>query len=178
MALDTLASRWAKLRPHVQVYGPAGRRPTALLFHGCGGLGTHLAVYARAAEAVGVRTVVVDSFAPRGWPRAFGKAFVCTGTVFRGAERAGDVLASAWGAVAELDADPHGLFLAGWSHGGWSIMDLMTMPLARPGEAGLADPDGALLGGLAGLWLTYPYCGPGALSQLRAPGVPNVSRPL
>jgi dienelactone hydrolase len=167
MALDTLAARWARLRPHVQVYGPSGRRPTALLFHGCGGLGSHLAEYARAAEAVGVRSVVVDSFAPRGWPRAFGKAFVCTGTVFRGAERAGDVLASAWGAVRELDADPAALVLAGWSHGGWSIMDLMTMPLSSAGEAGLADPSPAPLAGVKGLFLAYPYGGIGNLSRQR-----------
>ncbi len=165
--MDTLASRWAKLRPHIRVYGPPGRRPTALLFHGCGGLGTHLAEYARAAEAAGVRSVVVDSYAPRGWPPAFGKAFVCTGMAFRGAERAGDVLASAWGAVQELDADQAALFLAGWSHGGWSIMDLMTMPLAAPGEAGLADPSPDILEGVKGLFLVYPYGGIGNLSRQR-----------
>lgn len=165
---QTLAARWAALKPHVTVRGPAGRRPTALLFHGCGGLGAHLPLYAGAAEALGVRAVVVDSFAPRGWTPAFGKAFVCTGMKFRGAERAGDVLASAWGAVSELDADPDRLLLAGWSHGAWAIMDLMTMPLERSGEADLLDPTPGPLAGVKGLFLAYPYGGVGALSRTRA----------
>jgi dienelactone hydrolase len=161
--MDTLAARWARLKPHVQVHGPPGRRPAALLFHGCGGLGVHLDDYAAAATAQGVRTVVVDSYAPRGWSARFGKTFVCTGAVFRGAERAGDVLAAAHGAVSELEAE--GLVLAGWSHGGWSIMDLMTMPLTASGEAGLADPTPAPLDQLKGLFLAYPYGGLTALSR-------------
>jgi dienelactone hydrolase len=137
----------------------------ALLFHGCGGLGPHLKDYAAAANAQGARAVIVDSYAPRGWGPPFGKLFVCTGTVFRGAERAGDVLAAAHGAIAELDAD--GLVLAGWSHGGWSIMDLMTMPLQQAGEAGLADPSPAPLAALRGVFLAYPYGGLTALSRSR-----------
>jgi dienelactone hydrolase len=163
--VDSLSERWAALKPHIQVHGPPGRRPTAILFHGCGGLGTHLDGYAAAAVAAGARAVVVDSYAPRGWPPAFGKAFVCTGMAFRGAERAGDVLAAAHGAMAELDAES--LILAGWSHGGWSIMDLMTMPLQREGEAGLADPTPEPLARVKGLFLAYAYGGLGNLSRHR-----------
>ncbi len=127
-----------------------------LMFHGCGGLGAHLDLYATAATAQGVRVAVVDSFAPRGWSDRFAKTFVCTGAVFRGAERAGDVLASAHGAVAELGADAGALVLAGWSHGAWSIMDLMTMPLEHPGEAGLVDPRPRPLDGVKGLFWPIP----------------------
>ncbi len=137
------------------------------MFHGCGGLGAHLDVYAAAATAQGMRVVVVDSFAPRGWSDRFAKTLVCTGAIFRGAQRAGDVLAAAHGAIGELDADPKGLILAGWSHGAWSIMDLMTMPLERTGEAGLADPSPAPLEGVRGLFLAYPYGGLTALSRSR-----------
>ena len=163
--MDSLTARWDRLKPHIRVLGPSGRRPTALLFHGCGGLGVHLADYAKAATTQGVRAVIVDSYAPRSWPPAFGKTFVCTGMAFRGAERAGDVLAAAHGAMAGLDAES--LILAGWSHGGWSIMDLMTMPLGRPGEAGLADPSPGPLEGVKGLFLAYPYGGLTALSRTR-----------
>ena len=163
----TLQARWAALSRHVRVLGPEGRRPTVLMFHGCGGLGAHFDHYAGAATAQGVRVVVVDSFAPRGWSDRFAKTLVCTGAIFRGAERAGDVLAAAHGAIAELEADPAGLILAGWSHGAWSIMDLMTMPLERSGEAGLADPSPAPLGGVRGLFLAYPYGGLTALSRSR-----------
>jgi len=138
-----------------------------LMFHGCGGLGVHLDIYAAAATARGFRVAIVDSYAPRGWSKRFGKTFVCTGAVFRGAERAGDVLASVHGAITELDADPSALVLAGWSHGGWAIMDLMTMPLEASGEAGLVDPSHGPLEGVKGLFLAYPYGGLTALSRDR-----------
>ena len=138
-----------------------------LMFHGCGGLGVHLDQYASAATAQGVRVAIVDSYAPRGWSDRFAKTLVCTGAIFRGAERAGDVLATAHGAAAELGADPGALVLAGWSHGAWSIMDLMTMPLEQPGEAGLIDPSPSPLQGIRGLFLAYPYGGLTALSRER-----------
>ena len=161
----SIAERWAALKSGVRVVGPEGRRPMVLMFHGCGGLGVHLDNYAAAATAQGVRVAIVDSYAPRGWSTRFGKTFVCTGAAFRGAERAGDVLASAHGAVADLGADPRALVLAGWSHGGWAIMDLMTMPLIEPGEAGLSDPSPAALEGVKALFLAYPYGGLTALSR-------------
>ena len=161
----TLAARWAALKPHVRVLGPQGRRPTILMFHGCGGLGPHLDEYATAATLQGARVVVVDSFAPRGWTDRYAKTLVCTGAIFRGAERAGDVLAATHGALTELEADPACLILAGWSHGGWAIMDLMTMPLERPGEAGLLDPTPRPLDAVKGLFLAYPYAGLAARSR-------------
>ncbi len=66
-----------------------------------------------------------------------------------------------------VSIDHHRLALAGWSHGGWAIMDLMTMALNRPGEARIARPDPALLAGVKAVVLAYPWCGAGALSQLR-----------
>lgn len=67
------------------------------------------------------------------------------------------------------EVDASRIVLAGWSHGGWAIMDLMTMGWEQPGEAGLADPDPTPLKGLRGLFLAYPYGGFGALSR-RRPG--------
>ena len=172
--MDTLAGRWEQLKPYIQVVGPEGRRPTVLMFHGCGGKGEFMKDYARAAAEMGVRSVIVDSFAPRGWSDAFATVFVCAGMLLWGRERAGDVLAASFGAVRDLDADPDQLLLAGWSHGGWSVMDLMTMPLQTPGEAGLADPSPAPLAGLKGLFLAYPYGGVATLSRrgwVRSPKV-------
>jgi hypothetical protein len=65
------------------------------------------------------------------------------------------------------DVDPTRLLLLGWSHGAWSIMDLMTMPLTRAGEAGLADPSPQVLDGVRGAFLLYPWSGPTALSRTR-----------
>jgi len=132
-----------------------------LLFHGCGGVQAHLDAYAQAAAEAGVRAFVVDSFAPRGWGRRFGLTLVCTGARFGGAERAGDVLAALHGIAARPDVDPARLGLAGWSHGAWAMMDLMTMPLTRPGEARLADPSPAPLAGLKSLSFFYAYVGLG-----------------
>lgn len=142
-------------------------RPAVLLFHGCGGMRPHLQTYAEAAARQGCRAFVVDSFAPRRWPKSYTRFLVCTGARFWGRERAGDVLAAASGVAQRADVDASRVALAGWSHGGWSIMDLMTMPLDAPREAGLADPSPAALSGVRGLFLAYPYGGFGALSRRR-----------
>lgn len=167
--MDTLAGRWAKLEPYVHVYGPddGGPRPAVLLFHGCGGLRPHLPLYADAAVKAGYRAFVVDSFGPRGWTREFALTFVCTGMFLQGASRAGDVLAASWGILQRPDVDPSAFALAGWSHGSWSMMDLMTMPLTRAGEADLADPTPAPLANLKGMFLVYPYGHYPALSRTR-----------
>ena len=159
--MDTLAQRWARLEGHVAVYGPSDgvARPAVLLFHGCGGIRPHLARYAEAAAEAGYRAFVVDSYGARGWSQAFGIAFVCTGSMFRGHERAGDVLAALWGVSQRPDVDASRVMLAGWSHGGWGVMELMAAALERPGEIGLADPQDADLSGVRGAMLIYPYIG-------------------
>jgi dienelactone hydrolase len=166
---DTLAARWARLAPHVQVMRPdgPGPHPVVLMFHGCGGRRPYLDGYMRAAQAAGVMSVAVDSFTPRRISRKRALATVCTGMELPGWRRAGDVLAALWGLPGIAGADPARVALAGWSHGGWAIMDLMTMALARPGEGGLADPTHAPLVAVKEVLLSHPYCGPGALTQLR-----------
>jgi dienelactone hydrolase len=168
--LDTLAERWAALAPHAIWCAPDGPGPfpTVLMFHGCGGRRGFLDHYMAAVANAGLAVVSIDSFGPRGWSRAQALATVCTGLALPGRQRAGDVLASLWGVSRSALVDPDRLALAGWSHGGWAIMDLMTMALTRPGEAGLADPDASLRDGVKALALAYPYCGPGALTPLRA----------
>ena len=162
--LDSLDRRWERLSPHVKAYGPDDRtpRPAVLLFHGCGGVRGQLALYAEAAAEAGFRAYVVDSFAARGWPRQYGMAFVCTGAVFRGWERAGDIAAAVHGIAALPEVDGSRLALAGWSHGGWGIMELMSSALERSGEIGLLDPQATDLSGVRGVYLGYPYIGPGA----------------
>lgn len=169
MGRPTMAALWARLEPHAAAFGPDDetQRPAVLLFHGCGGVREHLAAYAEAASAAGVRAFVVDSYAPRGWSHGYALSAVCTGVRFWGRERAGDVLAAAWGVSRRADVDASRLALAGWSHGAWAVMDLMTMALERTGEAALVDPNPAPLAGLRALFLAYPYGGFGALSRRR-----------
>ena len=167
--MDTLEARWARLEPHAVMHGPADseKRPVALLFHGCGGVQAHLDDYAAAATAAGWRSVIVDSLAPRGWSRAFGLSFVCTGAQFWGFERAGDVLATIYGMGQREDVDASRIVLVGWSHGGWAIMDLMTMPLARETEARIGGAGPGLLDGVKGAFLSYPYVNFGARGTRR-----------
>jgi dienelactone hydrolase len=157
--MDTLRQRWARLWPHIVELSPPGdeARPAVLLFHGCGGVRAHLHRYARAAAEAGWRAFLVDSYGPRGWSNRFASHFICIGLAFRGYKRAGDVLAAAWGVAQLPGVDPRKIALAGWSHGSWAIMDLMTLFLTKAGEVGLADPDPAPLDGVTKAFLAYPY---------------------
>jgi dienelactone hydrolase len=145
----------------VAAFGPADdrRRPAVLLFHGCGGIRAHLPSYARAAAEAGFRAYVVDSYAARGWSRQYGMAVVCSAARLRGWERAGDVAASIRGISSLPEVDAGRIVLAGWSHGGWGIMELMAAPLEAPGEIGLHDAPGIDLSGVRGVFLAYPYVG-------------------
>lgn len=167
--MDTLESRWRRLRPHVVEVGPDDdrARPAALLFHGCGGLRNHLPRYAEAAKAAGWRALIVDSYAPRGWSREFAMATVCTGLLLRGHERAGDVLAAVHAVAQRADVDPGRLALGGWSHGGWSIMEAMSGDRARPGVFGLKDAQAAPLEAVRAAFLAYPYVGVAAPNRAK-----------
>lgn len=167
--MDTLAGRWAMLEPHVLAAGPedSAPRPAVLLFHGCGGLRAHLPRYAEAARAVGVRAYIVDSYAPRGWSRAFALSMVCTGLRLRGWVRAGDLAAAVWGLSQRPEVDGSRLALAGWSHGGWTVMEALSAPCAAPGEMLLRDPEGIDLSGVRAVFLAYPYVGGVATGRLR-----------
>lgn len=166
--MDTLSQRWARLEPHTAVIGPddARPRPAVLLFHGCGGLRGHLPQYAEAAKAAGWRAFIVDSYAPRGWSRAFALATVCTGLRLPGWERAGDVLAAIDGVCHRPDVDASKLAVAGWSHGGWGIMEAMSADRSAP-ALGVADPATAPLNNVLAAYLAYPYVGFAARNRMR-----------
>lgn len=166
--MDTLAGRWALLEAGVTIIGPDDDRPrpAVLLFHGCGGIREHMTHYAEAAKAVGWRAFIIDSFGPRGWSRQRALFAVCSGMTFRGDQRAGDVLAALDGVSRRRDVDRSRITLAGWSHGGWGIMEAMSAD-RRAGSLGLRDPGAASLDGVVGAYLAYPYIGFGAFNRMR-----------
>lgn len=166
--MDTLAARWARLGPHTTVVGPDDNRPrpAVLLFHGCGGLRGHLPKYAEVARRSGWRAFTVDSYGPRGWSREFAMATVCTGLLLRGHERAGDILATLHGVSQRPDVDASKIVLAGWSHGGWGIMEAMSADRSHP-ALGVADPGAVPLDGVIGTYLAYPYVGIAAFNRMR-----------
>lgn len=156
---DTVSQRFQKLAPHMHVLGSesGAKKPALLVFHACNGIKSHLMDYAQQAVAQGYVVFVIDSFAPRKIGETEAVTTVCTGLQLSGYERSGDILAALWGVAQRDDVKADHILAAGWSHGAWALMDLMTEPLNAPQQAGLADPDGGCLQGLKGLFLVYPY---------------------
>lgn len=116
---------------------------------------------------MGWRAAIVDSYGARGWSRNYGMATVCTGLQFHGDQRAGDILAAITGLSARPDVDGTRLALAGWSHGGWGIMEAMSADPSRRGALGLVDAQDCDLSGVQATWLAYPYIGFGASNRMR-----------
>jgi dienelactone hydrolase len=164
MSLEALN---AQLQPGYQLFRPEGDGPfpVAVLHHGCGGLiGEQgdkdvLIPYAEAAVSAGYIAIIVDSFRPRGIGFDEARATVCSGLQLRGRARAGDVAASLAYARSLPDAAPNGFVIAGWSHGGWAVMEAMIMDMRTDWPPSLTSPPGDALPPLAGVYLTYPYCG-------------------
>jgi dienelactone hydrolase len=139
---------------------PPGRGPfpTVLLIHGCGGLnGAHgpnpiMDEYARSAVEAGWAAAILDSYGPRDWAAPWARRRVCTGIRLPGFERAADVLAGLDLLNADPRVDRRHLRIASWSHGGWAVGDLVTLP--DPGDGSFART----LAGVEALQFTYPYC--------------------
>ena len=139
------------LMPCAEVLLPEGDGPFPVVvqMHACGGLYAMQRRYADAAREAGVAVVILDSFRPRGITSTEALLTVCTGLRLRGAERAEDLrLALDW-VRAQPWAEPDRLAAAGWSHGGWSLMEALAAGDGHPGVAALK---------LA--VVVYPYAGP------------------
>jgi dienelactone hydrolase len=153
--MDILAHA-ERLAAHVTVVrrDTDGRLPVVVQMHGCGGVLPMQFTYAEAARDVGVAAVVLDSFAPRGIGRREAQLTVCSGLKFRGAERAVDLVAALRWLQDQPWADPDRIAVAGWSHGGWAIMEALTQ--TSPATAAEAD----VLARLKAAILICPYAGP------------------
>ncbi|MEM1429738.1 MAG: dienelactone hydrolase family protein [Pseudomonadota bacterium] len=155
----------ALLEPFLVETRPAGAGPfpTALLFSGCDGVRDNLATWAEALVAQGWATIVVDSHTPRGFTSLQIWRLICAGQLFQGAERAGDVAVAIALARERAYVDGDRLALIGASHGGWAILEFLSvadhgqrpMTLTRWPEA----PAGRPQAGLGATVLFYPYCG-------------------
>ena len=142
--------------------------PVVLQFHGCAGIRQPFQEqWANIANEAGYAAVIVDSTTPRGisWDEAL--EVVCEGKTLLGQERAGDILAAIKIAEKNPALDPSRIILTGWSHGGWSIMDFLTMDGETRIPAGLTGWN-ETPPNIAGSIFFYPYCGLGALSRFRS----------
>jgi len=146
--------------PTVEVFRPPGGGPfsTVVMMHGCGGRQPFLLNYAQAFRDAGLAVVLVDSFAHRGIDRLNAHLTVCTGLRLRGRERAEDLFAVIDWLSAQDWCDKDRISAAGWSHGGWAIMDAMSL-------AGRRQDLSAKAARVRQVLLIYPYCGPPSLTH-------------
>ena len=154
LAEDRLAEN--RLEGHVNITVPAGADgpvPAVILFSGCGGVRSMAALYAETANQAGWAAVTVDSHGARGIGRLGARTLVCTGLRLRGQDRAADVFETLEMLRADPRIDTGSLVLAGWSHGGWTILDAMAEAEAAAGASHVS------LSGVRAGFLVYPYCG-------------------
>lgn len=171
MARETLDQRIAALMAHADVVRPDGPGPFPVVvqLHGCGGKKSFQQTWAQVARDAGWAAIVLDSYAHRGISRLQAYATVCTGARLWGRERAGDLYAALAWARRQPWADGERMVAAGWSHGGWAVLDALAL---FPGAemAGAVKLDGLPdepLAGVRGAFLVYPYCGYGCVARRR-----------
>jgi dienelactone hydrolase len=166
----------ALLEPSIRVHKPDGPGPFPVLLqaHGCGGAKPIQDDYAKAARDVGALVVVLDSLTPRGIDFESALRLVCSGRVLRGGERAGDIVAGLEMVRRRTDVDASRIALAGWSHGGWSIMDLLAFKTPRERPYNLKSVPENLWDGVVGIELIYPFCGFPALTARRGWSKTNI----
>lgn len=170
-ARETMEQRIEALLPGMDILKPEGEGPFPVFiqFHGCGGKKALQSDWAAVANDSGWAAIVVDSYRHRRISTMEAYTTVCTGLQLWGQERAGDLYAAMEWARRQPWVDPNRIVIAGWSHGGWTALDAMTL---RPNEeaqrvthlSGLPDEP---LKGLAGAFLVYPFAGPGAMAPGR-----------
>ena len=179
-SLETLARQ---MEPGFTVLRPEGPGPFGVLIqmHGCGGMQPLQMTYARAVCDAGFAVVVVDSFAPRGLSRLAATLTVCTGLAMHGARRAADLFAVLHWLERRPWADRDRVAAAGWSHGGWTLLDALALetPALLPGRANalrLSDAPERLQDRLKAVILVYPYAGPACLATRH--GWPKAAPPV
>ncbi len=167
----TLSDHADFIAPYVTWARPegAGPFPCVVQLHGCGGRKPLMDTWAEVFTRAGCAALIVDSYGPRRISRMAAYASVCTGLRLQGRERAGDLFAAFALARAQSFIDPTRIFAAGWSHGGWTLLDALGLRLG--GEAaratGLSPLEDEPLAGFAGALLFYPYCGVASLASRR-----------
>lgn len=170
---ETLFARTARLSPHFKAVKPdpgvfgAGPYPTTIMMHGCGDQNGPQFAYAQGAATHGVASIIVDSYTARRIDKAQAAGLVCAGLRLWGRERAGDVFAALHWARQQDWVDADTLSLAGWSHGGWSVMDALALGPQVSKHAAITDLGENELAGVKAAFLVYPWCGAGAQTPSR-----------
>ena len=147
------------LKPHFRIKSPLGGGPfpTVVGFHGCYGMNKRVSDWADFLVDLGYATIMVDSYTGRGFTPDDAED-VCAGRKFWGSERAGDVLVSLNEIRKMSFVDKNKLVLIGWSHGAWTIMDLLALDPPRRLPTNLSRSPDQPLAAVKAVILFYPYC--------------------
>ena len=154
------------LKSHFEIVKPeSGQKfPTVIMFHACGGPYPYLDSWQNFFRDNGIASIQVDSAGPRGMTRRTAIRTVCSGVDLQGQERAGDV----YSILTNLDQyswiDKENIFVAGWSHGAYTLMDFMTMN-DNLIPSNILDFDQQFIPKIKGKITFYPHCGILNLSQ-------------
>ena len=154
------------LKSHFEVVKPSSgnKFPTIIMFHACGGPYPYLDSWQKFFSDNGIASIQVDSAGPRGMSRQTAIRTICSGVDLQGQERAGDV----YSVLTSLDQfswiDNDNLFLAGWSHGAYTLMDFMTMTNELV-PSNIIDFEEKNIPKIKGKITFYPHCGILNLSQ-------------
>ena len=120
--------------------------------------------YIRFFKDNGIASIQVDSHGPRKLTRRTAVRTVCSGVDLQGQERAGDI----YSVLKNLNKfhwiDEENLYVAGWSHGAYSLMDFMTMQ-DKLTPTNIIDFDESMIPSIKGMITFYPHCGILNLSQ-------------
>ncbi len=132
--------------------------PLAILFPGCLNWHPHHTRWKKRLLKQGYAVLYLDSFGARGiTKKSVMRTQVCTGNLMSGYDRATDlaeILPNIW---ARSDIDQTKTILMGWSHGGWSVSDFLTL-VATSREKNAFDLN---VDNFKAAILFYPYCGVG-----------------
>lgn len=173
----SLSEQVDRIRPGITLLRPEGIEsdvPAILFFHGCGGQRPMHYDHAAVISEAGFAVFLVDSFAPRGIGRFEALTQVCAALRLSGQERAADVFAALDIARMTPGIDSERLVLAGWSHGGWTLLDAMSYVSEGQTPPSLSTPAPSF-NGVVTIIPIYPYCGrPARASGHIGAGLPAI----
>ena len=169
--------QWSnRLAESSRLYVPTTEGPHPILIYmaGCVFFAQHADFWGRTLADQGYAMLMIDSFGPRNIDEATQRSSVCRGLRFQGRERSGDL----WAALNMIqkdigldtaDIDKSRIAAIGFSHGAWSIMDMMTQWTTGKLPGSLTStqvpPPVPTVQDLKALVLFYPWCRAFSLTQ-------------
>ncbi len=155
------------LEPFLEVIRPAdiiGKTPVVVIVPGCLHTVSHNPSWHDLFLESGYAVVIMDSFTPRDLE---GDALerVCSLLAVPGFDRAGDMYATVEYLRRQDWVDADRIALAGWSHGGWAVMDAMAFYEERKNPYNISGEIPNHLDGVSAIFIVYPHCGFGTAAH-------------